>query len=67
MRIGNEYAAKTLCKAVQACYNFSVYTEDGADETTGRYVCRIACDVLTYTAVHSDHATAIIPVPYCVI
>ena len=30
MRIGNEYAAKTLCKAVQACYNFSVYTEDGA-------------------------------------
>ena len=32
-----------------------------------RYVCRIACDVLTYTAVHSDHATAIIPVPYCVI
>ena len=36
MRIGNEYAAKTLCKAVQACYNFSVYTEDGTDETTGR-------------------------------
>lgn len=36
MRIGNEYAAKTLCKAVQACYNFSVYTEDDADETTGR-------------------------------
>lgn len=35
MRIGNEYAAKTLCKAVQACYNFSVYTEDGTDETTG--------------------------------
>lgn len=32
-----------------------------------RYVCRIACDVLTYTAVHSDHATAIIPVSYCVI
>lgn len=36
MRIGKEYAAKTLCKAVQACYNFSVYTEDGTDETTGR-------------------------------
>lgn len=36
MRIGNEYAAKTLCKAVQACYNFSVYTEDGTNETTGR-------------------------------
>ena len=29
MRIGNEYAAKTLCKAVQACYNFFVYTKDG--------------------------------------
>lgn len=36
MRIGNEYAAKTLCKAVQACYNFFVYTEDGTNETTGR-------------------------------
>ena len=36
MRIGNDYAAKTLCKAVQACYNFSVYTEDGTNETTGR-------------------------------
>ena len=36
MRIGNEYAAKTLRKAVQACYNFSVYTEDGTNETTGR-------------------------------
>lgn len=36
MRIGNEYAAKTLCKEVQACYNFSVYTEDGTNETTGR-------------------------------
>ena len=36
MRIGKEYAAKTLCKAVQACYNSSVYTEDGTDETTGR-------------------------------
>lgn len=36
MRIGNEYAAKTLCKAVRACYNFFVYTEDGTNETTGR-------------------------------
>ena len=36
MRIGNEYAAKTLCKAVQACYNFFVYTKDGTNETTGR-------------------------------
>ena len=37
MRIGNEYAAKTLCKEVQACYNFSVYTEDGTNETTAFY------------------------------
>lgn len=36
MRIGNEYAAKTLCKAGGACYNFFVYTEDGTNETTGR-------------------------------
>ena len=32
-----------------------------------RYVCRIACDVLTYTAVHFDHAAAIIHISYCAI
>ena len=32
-----------------------------------RYVCRIACDVLTYTAVHFDHAAAIIHISCCAI
>ena len=36
MRIENEYAAKTLCKAGGACYNACNCTERGADETTGR-------------------------------
>ena len=35
--------------------------------TLRRYVCRIACDVLTYTAVHFDHAAAIIHISYCAI
>ena len=32
-----------------------------------RYVCRIACDVLTYTAVHFDHVAAIIHISCCAI
>ena len=32
-----------------------------------RYVCRIACDVLTYTTVHFDRAAAIIHILCCAI
>ena len=38
-----------------------------SDLSLRRYVCRIACDVLTYTAVHFDHATAIIHILCCAI
>ena len=42
-------------------------SKDFDDLTIRRYVCRIACDVLTYTAVHFDHAAAIIHISYCAI
>ena len=52
-------------------WNYSVFGAPEGIRTPGltlrRYVCRIACDVLTYTAVHFDHAAAIIHISYCAI
>ena len=68
---------KTLKPLISQGFQVSVsilVTQDGCEGRTRtyglrvrRYVCRIACDVLTYTAVHFDHAAAIIHISYCAI
>ena len=57
-------------RSIQLSYRgqYLIYALRVSDHLTlRRYVCRIACDVLTYTAVHFDHATAIIHILCCAI